>query len=508
MQLQRRGLSPLGSLLLLLMLRVAVSVRYFHASSQSWIRQTQRSSVRPADRGTFLLERQRRQLHCRGGETPTEEAPPELIASERPISPPIDVPASEHFNSTSTGTSTGSSTDIISPLEQRDEISYNVSNNSSSSPVNEEAAHTNITVSASAVPAWKRALPSPLSSKGPKTLQKLVIGSTEIYLLGTAHVSNDSSSDVQLLCEAVTPDAIFVELCESRIPLLEGKEEETTVVTNTNTTTDSSLGFWDRIKVTRQEQGGSVVQALSSVLLTSVQEDYASELGVELGGEFRAAYRYWHEQRQERPNLILGDRPLQITLIRAWESLWWWPKVKVMAGLLWSSWQKPDKEELIKWLDSVRREESDVLTESLNELRKHFPTLHTCIIEERDAWLAAKLIQVCRALASRPSSSSSLPTSGGAGKPVQVVVAIVGAGHVPGMCEWLTKTNSTESPEQVLSRLVTTRRFAKDPASEQMTLSWINEVTELQSTPDAAWTRAQQQQQQTALDDTKTGERS
>jgi hypothetical protein len=129
---------------------------------------------------------------------------------------------------------------------------------------------------------------------------------------------------------------------------------------------------------------------------------YASELGVELGGEFRAAYRYWQQPckgstgpgstglgpesssksqpQSQHPHLIMGNRPLHLTLIRAWESLWWWPKFKVMAGLLWSSWQKPDKDKLIKWLESVRPEESDVLTESLNELRKHFPTLHTRVL--------------------------------------------------------------------------------------------------------------------------------
>jgi pheromone shutdown protein TraB len=455
-----RGLSQLSSLLLLLMFRITVSVRYFHASQSSWTRQIS-SSVRPNTnrvfhRASFSLERQ---LHCRGGES--IEAPFEL-ASE---SPPI-VPTSERFNETAS---------TLSSVEQSHEIAHNVS---SSRPV----------------PAWKRDLPSPLCEKGPKTLQKLVIGQVEIYLIGTAHVSNDSSSDVNILLNSLHPDAIFVELCESRIPLLEGKEDEATPSTMTNTS-DTDMGLWDRIRNMQQQQGGSVVNALSSVLLTSVQEDYASELGVELGGEFRAAYRYW-QQRQESPNLILGDRPLHLTLIRAWESLWWWPKVKVMAGLLWSSWQKPDKEELRKWLDSVRREESDVLTESLNELRKHFPTLHTCIIEERDAWLSAKLVQVCRALSCRPASPSG-------GK--QVVVAIVGAGHVPGMSEWLTKTNSTETPEQVLSRLVTTRRFSKDAAIKQMSASWINEVTELQSAPDSARTGAHQQT--TTVDDTNTGER-
>jgi pheromone shutdown protein TraB len=496
-----RGLSHnLGSLLFLGMLRVTVSVRYLHASP-SWrsiIRLTPSERAwtsRPTGvfhRAAFSLERQRqRQLHCRGGESDTVEAPPsEQLASER-------------VNETAT---------IISNHTQHDESAYNVSSSSSNISAVEQPNRTNNVF----VPAWKRELPSPLCDKGPKTLQKLLVGhNVEIYLLGTAHVSNDSSSDVQLLLNAVGPDAIFVELCESRISLLEGTDNEESANTNTNTNTTTTItnnstssgsgtdiGFWDRIRAMRQEQGGSVIQALSSVLLTSVQEDYASELGVELGGEFRAAYRYWQQQQQQQqqhgperatdtiPNLILGDRPLHVTLIRAWESLWWWPKVKVMAGLVWSSWQKPDKEELIKWLESVRREESDVLTESLNELCKHFPTLHTCIIEERDAWLAAKLVQSCQALSSRQGSRK------------QIVVAIVGAGHVPGISEWLVKTNATETPEQVLSRLVTTRRFSKDPAAEQMAASWVKEVTELQNAPDSAWTWAQQQQ--TALDDINT----
>jgi pheromone shutdown protein TraB len=447
-------MSRLGSLLLLLMLRVTltVSVRdsygYFHASLP-WIRSSRRPT-RGIRRAAFSMERQ---LHCRGGES--TEAPLDL-ASE-------SASALESLNaSATTATATG----------------YNVSSNVRSD-VNVSSTLQLTEQTKENVPAWKRELPLPLCEKGPKTLQKLVIGSVEIYLLGTAHVSNDSSADVKLLLDSINPDAIFVELCEARIPLLEGQDPESTststqsTVTNTNTSS-TNIGFWDRIKAVQQEQGGSVVQALSSVLLTSVQEDYASELGVELGGEFRAAYRYW-QQRQDTPNLILGDRPLHLTLIRAWESLWWWPKAKVMAGLLWSSWQKPDKDELIKWLEAVRREESDVLTESLNELRKHFPTLHTCIIEERDAWLSAKLVQTCKALASRPS----LP----AGGKKQVVVAIVGAGHVPGISEWLTKTNATESPEQVLSRLVSTRRFAKDAASGQLLTSWIKEVTELQGAP-------------------------
>lgn len=154
-----------------------------------------------------------------------------------------------------------------------------------------------------------------------------------------------------------------------------------------------------------------------------------------------------------------------------------------MAGLLWSSFQKPNKDELIKFLEAVRLEESDILTESLNDLRKHYPSLHTCIIKERDAWLAAKLVQTCRALNIRASRSGER----------QVVVAIVGAGHVPGIFEWLTNNTSTETPEQILSKLVTTRKFAKDATTNELMASWVNEVTELQDSPDSNWTWAQQQ---------------
>jgi pheromone shutdown protein TraB len=236
----------------------------------------------------------------------------------------------------------------------------------------------------------------------------------------------------------------------------------------------------EKIRQVQSTQGGSRLQALSTVLLTSVQEDYASELGVELGGEFRAAYQYWQAQQSiptgtssQSCALILGDRPLQLTLVRAWESLGFWPKVKVLLGLLWSSWQKPKKEEIQEWLQSVLRDETDVLTESLKELRRHFPTLFTVIIAERDAWLAAKLVQSCRVLSASATAAS----------PVCTVVAIVGAGHIPGIVAWLTTppADTSITPETVLRDLVTTKRWAHDDAIQLQAIpAWIYEVSHLQ----------------------------
>ena len=341
------------------------------------------------------------------------------------------------------------------------------------------------TVSPAPIAAWRASLPSQLQSKGPRTLQKIRLGRTDIYLIGTAHVSNDSSTDVRLILNAVHPDCIFVELCDARIPLLEGVVEEAETVSDSNSTcandnkSSQKPAFLERLRETQQAQGGGRMQALSTLLLTSVQEDYAKELGVELGGEFRCAHRYWKNcsSADRRPHLVLGDRPLHLTLVRAWESLRWWPKLKVVAGLLWSSLRKPNREEIRAWLESVMREETDVLTESFQELRKHFPTLYTTIISERDAWLAAKLTQTSVAL------SRQAPPNG----EQMSMVAIVGAGHVPGICQWLTnQTTSTtaRTPEDVLAELVTTKRWARDEHVQQEAIpSWIYEVRELQDNP-------------------------
>ncbi|KAL7558502.1 hypothetical protein ACA910_008333 [Epithemia clementina (nom. ined.)] len=383
------------------------------------------------------------------------------------------------------------------------------------------------------IPSWKLELPPILQAKGPKTLQKLNMGeAAEIYLLGTAHVSNDSSTDVKLLLEAVNPDCIFVELCEARIALLEGTEAATEAMRNSSNSCTleneskrkAKPSFWEKLNDIQQSQGGSRLQALSTLLLTSVQEDYAEALDVELGGEFRAAHKYWIAQNQAavasainsqtnamapsptvpspKPvSMVLGDRPLSLTLVRAWESLWWWPKTKVIVGLLLSSFQKPNPDEIRAWLESVLREESDVLTQSLQELRQHFPTLHSTIIAERDAWLSSKLVQTCRVLSqqyhlepklqqqavqssSSSTSSSSFLLQSSTKLPKKRIVAIVGAGHVPGIVQWLTgnvtSSLSAASPEEVLVNLTYTKRWEKDDmVQKEMMPQWINEVTEV-----------------------------
>lgn len=191
-------------------------------------------------------------------------------------------------------------------------------------------------------------------------------------------------------------------------------------------------------------------------LLTNMQQDYAQSLGVELGGEFRVAFNYWNEHRQQRIiHMILGDRPLYLTLTRAWQSLRLWGKTKLVVSLLISSLQKPDPEELREWMQKILSDDTgDLLTESIAELAKHFPALERVIIQERDTYMACKLYQTCRSLLQQQASSSNrYAKQQQQTSKVTKLVAIVGAGHVQGICRLLTEGRGRQ-PEEMLEPLI------------------------------------------------------
>jgi len=300
-------------------------------------------------------------------------------------------------------------------------------------------ASTNTT----AIPAWKQALPASLHNY--RALQRLQMGNVTLYLLGTAHVSNQSVTDATVLVQHVQPDALFLELCEARVGILLNETE------NTNATS-----FWQHVR-TLQQEGASRSQAMATALLSSIQDNFAGALKVDLGGEFRAAYTT--ATNTSTKHVVLGDRPVALTLQRAWESLSWFGKLKLFIGMIWSAIFKPSPAKIQAWLTKILQSDTDVLTESFKDLQRFFPTLYTTIISERDAWMAAKLVQTAWGLArtyARPVSC----------------VAVVGAGHVPGICAWLTN-GTTATPDQILEPLCRTQRW------KQVQPEWVHGVMEL-----------------------------
>ncbi|OIT00857.1 hypothetical protein A4A49_27424 [Nicotiana attenuata] len=134
----------------------------------------------------------------------------------------------------------------------------------------------------------------------------------------------------------------------------------------------------------------------------------ANKLEVVPGAEFRVAYE---EAMKYGGKVILGDRPVQITLRRTWAKMPLWHKTKFLFSLFFQALFLPNPEDLNKMLKEM--DDVDMLTLVIQEMSKHFPTLWTTLVHERDLYMSSTLLRV----AGEHNS----------------VVAVVGKGHLPGI---------------------------------------------------------------------------
>lgn len=215
-----------------------------------------------------------------------------------------------------------------------------------------------------------------------------------------------------------------------------------------------------------------------------------------VGAEFREAYqaasrqqRSFEEEMNRRRfglvnpaiardinpvTVILGDRPVPLTILRAWESLRFFGKVKLCIGLLWSSLRPPSEKKLKEWMDKIMNDpNNDLLTESIAELSQHFPQIGRTIIHERDEYMVCKLLQTVNLLGNVPSDGRR-----------RRIVVVVGAGHCPGMSTMLhdaahsvfANGDSAAHLEERLQNLVETRKWKID---NQDVRSLTTDITEL-----------------------------
>ncbi|PHT76479.1 hypothetical protein T459_20001 [Capsicum annuum] len=113
----------------------------------------------------------------------------------------------------------------------------------------------------------------------------------------------------------------------------------------------------------------------------------ANKLEVVPGAEFRVAYE---EAMKYGGRVILGDRPVQITLRRTWAKMPLWHKTKFLFSLLFQAVFLPKPEDLNKMLKEM--DDVDMLTLVVQEMSKNFPTLWTTLVHERDLMLYFALV--------------------------------------------------------------------------------------------------------------------
>ena len=208
----------------------------------------------------------------------------------------------------------------------------------------------------------------------------------EVILVGTAHVSQESVRLVEEVIRAETPDAVCVELCAARHQALRQKDR------------------WQNMDIVKVVREKKAFLLLSNLLLAAFQKRIARKMDVTPGAEMLKAVELAETSGAQ---LCLADRDIRATLSRAWHSLGIWSKAKLVFQLLLSMGQAED----ITAEEIERMKQQDVLEALLSEVGRSLPMLKTILIDERDRFLAAKIRQA----------------------PGRKIVAVVGAGHVPGI---------------------------------------------------------------------------
>ena len=211
-----------------------------------------------------------------------------------------------------------------------------------------------------------------------------------LRILGTAHVATASVEAVRHHIAEYQPDIVAVELCKSRHDAL---------------TSDRRLDKEGLLKVVKE---GKAPLVLIQSLLAAEQRKLGLDEGQQPGAELIAAVE---EAKAADLEVALVDRDIQVTLRRAWKNMRFREKYRVLTSLL----AQDDDDEEAPDVNSLL-DDSDLLSSLMEELRGFSPGAGIVLIDERDEYLATKI--------------SAL-------NPDKKVLAVVGAGHLSGIENFL-----------------------------------------------------------------------
>jgi pheromone shutdown-related protein TraB len=233
-------------------------------------------------------------------------------------------------------------------------------------------------------------------------LTHLKYNEKEFIIVGTAHVSKESARLVESVIEEEKPDTVCVELCKSRFQAIQQKDR------------------WqdtDIVKVIKEKKSFLL---LSNLLLASFQKRIAKQFDVKPGEEMITAI---NTAESTGAQIHLADRDIRTTLSRTWRVMGFWSKIKLVFQLTLSLGQLEE----IKEEDIEKMKQQDVLETLLAEVGKSLPALKSILIDERDQYLAEKIRTA----------------------PGNKIVAVVGAGHVPGIQKYWDSDIDTWALEQL-----------------------------------------------------------
>jgi pheromone shutdown-related protein TraB len=242
--------------------------------------------------------------------------------------------------------------------------------------------------------------PSPTITAVRDNVDRIELGGKIVYLVGTAHVSRSSADLTEEVIREVRPDAVAVELCSARYESMKDPDR------------------WKKTDIVQVIREGRAFVLMAQLILAAFQRKLGKELNIAPGAEMQRALNVATDLGIPT---ILADRDIRTTLKRTWATLGFRSCCTILIGILGGlfSSEKIDEAEI------ERLKSSDALEELMKDFTATLPTVRTALIDERDRYLASKI-------------------ESAEGK---TVVAIVGAGHVPGIKRWLGQTTDRAALE-------------------------------------------------------------
>lgn len=221
-----------------------------------------------------------------------------------------------------------------------------------------------------------------------------------ITLLGTSHIATESASKAQELVSSGKYGIIAIELDRQRLQhVMSGSQEKTP--------------FWKLVRVV------GLWGALFAQLGRWIEHKLGARVGMLPGAEMKAAVI---AAAKHNKKVALIDQPIHVTLRRFNQAFTWRER--------WNLFKTLFRRTEVKRFDLRKAPSEKVVKEMLAVFEQASPGLAKVLIHERNAFMTRHLLGLQKKY------------------PEEEILAVVGAGHVPGMKELLDKAASINTTDK------------------------------------------------------------
>ncbi len=234
----------------------------------------------------------------------------------------------------------------------------------------------------------------------------LVLKRECLTIIGTAHVSANSVEEVKDAIYEQQPEVVAIELDRGRYVRI--KEEMAGIERD------------DAISVTNIIKENKVGLFLTTTLLSYFQSKVGADVDVKPGSEMVGAIEACEDLKIP---IALIDRDIGTTLQRALNKMGFVEKAKFMYGLIASVLGFGDEEDID--IEDLKNPEN--IDDLMEMFKDEAPSVYEVLVHERDAYLAGRLLQL----------------------PQDQVIAVVGAGHQPGIEKYLDNPETLPPLEEL-----------------------------------------------------------